>query len=61
MNKYAKNLNLKQSLFGNPHGLPNYKNSSNPYDLAILIGHCLKIPIFVKIITTKSLNVWITN
>lgn len=38
MNKYAKRLGLKQSIFANPHGLPNNRNSSNPYDIALLIG-----------------------
>jgi D-alanyl-D-alanine carboxypeptidase len=41
MNRNAKSLEMKQSFFGNPHGLPNYRNTSNPYDLSLLIAKCL--------------------
>ena len=52
MNKYAKELELKQSNFANPHGLPNYRNTSTPYDQAILISSCLEIPFFCKVVNT---------
>lgn len=52
---------MKQSFFGNPHGLPNYRNTSNPYDLSLLIAQCLQIPLFCKIVATVSYNIWITN
>jgi D-alanyl-D-alanine carboxypeptidase len=61
MNKHAKELGMKQSSFGNPHGLPNLKNTSNPFDLSILIGACLKMPLFRKIVGTQNYNIWITN
>jgi len=61
MNRYVKSMGLKQSVFGNPHGLPNYKNTSNPFDLAILISQCLKIPLFCKIVSTQTYSIWITN
>lgn len=38
MNKEAKKIGLRNSIFVNPHGLPNCRGSSNPYDIAILIG-----------------------
>ena len=30
MNKYAKNINLNNTKFGNPHGLPHPQSGSNP-------------------------------
>ena len=41
MNKYAKDLELKSSNFANSHGLPNFRNTSTPYDQALLIAACL--------------------
>jgi D-alanyl-D-alanine carboxypeptidase len=61
MNKNAKELQMKASFFGNPHGLPNFRNTSNPYDVALLIAKCLKNPLFCKIVKTQSINFWITN
>jgi D-alanyl-D-alanine carboxypeptidase len=52
---------MKQSTFNNPHGLPNLKNISNPYDVSLLISHCLKIEIFKKIISTKVYSIWVMN
>jgi serine-type D-Ala-D-Ala carboxypeptidase (penicillin-binding protein 5/6) len=61
MNANAKSLEMKQSCFGNPHGLPNFRNSSNPYDLALLIAKCLAIPLFRKVVATQQYSAWITN
>ncbi len=36
MNNYAKKLNLKNTNFANPHGLPNRANLSTAYDIFIL-------------------------
>ena len=36
MNQYAKKLNLKNTYFANPHGLPNKANLSTAYDIFIL-------------------------
>ena len=33
MNNYAKKLNLKNTIFANPHGLPNRANLSTAYDI----------------------------
>ena len=33
MNKYAKKLNLENTVFANPHGLPNRANLSTAYDI----------------------------
>lgn len=61
MNANAKSLEMRQSCFGNPHGLPNFRNSSNPYDLALLIAKCLAIPLFLKVVGTQKYSAWITN
>jgi D-alanyl-D-alanine carboxypeptidase len=52
---------MRQSYFGNPHGLPNFRNTSNPYDLSLLIAACLDIPLFLKIVSTVQYSIWITN
>ena len=36
MNKYAKELDLKNTNFANPHGLANNLNKSSSYDLGKL-------------------------
>jgi D-alanyl-D-alanine carboxypeptidase (penicillin-binding protein 5/6) len=61
MNKYAKEIDLKQSSFGNPHGLPDFRNASTPYDLAILISNCMNIPLFCKVVNTKLYKLWVQN
>jgi D-alanyl-D-alanine carboxypeptidase (penicillin-binding protein 5/6) len=61
MNKYAKLLGLKSSSFGNPHGLPNYRNTSNPYDLSLLIAQCMKISLFCRIVGTQLYKLTISN
>lgn len=52
---------MRQSTFGNPHGLPNFKTASNPYDVALLIARCLQIPLFSQIVSTASFSTWISN
>ena len=61
MNKYAKEIELKNSNFANPHGLPNFRNTSTPYDVALLTAECLKIPLFQKITNTEVKRFWIKN
>lgn len=54
MNTYANEIGLKDSTFVNVHGM--CKNKSNAKDMAILISECYKIPLFSKIVMTKSHN-----
>lgn len=61
MNTNAKELEMKLSTFGNPHGLPHFRNSSNPYQLALLVAKCMEIPLFVKIVATQNYSAWISN
>ena len=61
MNREAKKLGLMNSSFDNPHGLPNYKNTSNPFDMAILVSACMNIPLFKEIIATKIYSFWVPS
>ena len=42
MNNYAKKLNLKNTTFANPHGLPNRANLSSAYDIFKLSSKIIK-------------------
>jgi D-alanyl-D-alanine carboxypeptidase len=42
MNKTAKILGLKDTRYGNPHGLPNIDSRSTVLDIANLITLCMK-------------------
>ena len=42
MNNYAKKLNLENTTFANPHGLPNRANLSSAYDIFKLSSKIIK-------------------
>ena len=42
MNKEAKNLNLIETRFGNPHGLPHKYARSTALDISKLCMECMK-------------------
>jgi D-alanyl-D-alanine carboxypeptidase len=42
MNKEAKSLNLIETRFGNPHGLPHKYARSTAFDIAKLCIYCMK-------------------
>lgn len=46
MNKLAKELNLVNTYFVNPHGLINFNNRSSALDLASLSYHVMQKPVF---------------
>ena len=59
MNKKAKEIGMKDTLFGNPHGLDDdeieEKNYSTAYDMAILSRYSYnKLPLYREIINTKK-------
>ena len=56
MNKKAKELGMKNSVFNNPSGLDTNEegNKSTSYDLAILMSYAIKNEIFLKIINSKT-------
>lgn len=55
MNKKAKELNMNNTIFNNPHGLDDdTKNYSTAYDMSLLSKYCYKNKIYRKIISTKK-------
>lgn len=55
MNKEAQRMGMKNTKFGNPHGLPSADNFSTAHDLSILAARViLDFPEFYKIDSVKS-------
>lgn len=57
MNEYANNLNMKNTIFINPHGLENKDgigNKSTSYDMALLTSYASKNSTFREIFSTKT-------
>lgn len=54
MNDYAASLKLLNSFFDSPHGLMNPQNVSTAYDMARLTSICMQMPLFRKIVSTKT-------
>ncbi len=55
MNKKAKDIGMKNTVFNNPSGLDNEKgNYSTAYDMAILTSYAMKSDIYRKITNTKK-------
>lgn len=52
MNSYSAELNLTNSTFLNVHGM--CKNKSSARDMAVLTSECYKIPLFSKVVNTRS-------
>jgi D-alanyl-D-alanine carboxypeptidase (penicillin-binding protein 5/6) len=46
MNKFAKYLNLNNTKFSNPHGLPDKKNKSCSNDISYLCYYAMKNELF---------------
>ena len=55
MNKKAKELNMKNTTFSNPHGLDDEtKNYSTAYDMALLSSYAYKNKVYREIASTKK-------
>lgn len=54
MNKSARNLQLLNSSFSNPHGLSDINNKSTVEDIAKLSSKCLEISLFNDIVNCKE-------
>lgn len=52
MNKYAKEIELNDSTFANPHGVS--VNTSSALDVTRLASECFKIPLFCKISSSRQ-------
>lgn len=54
MNRISKELGLKDTRFGNPHGLPHTESRSTAYDVAQLTSICMNNVLFRQIVNTKE-------
>lgn len=57
MNEQAKELNLQNTHFANPHGLDADGHYTSAYDLAIITAEALKNDTFKEIVPTKNIRV----
>lgn len=58
MNKKAKQIGMKNTIFLNPHGLDEQtQNYSTAYDMALLMRYANSLPMFKKIAGTKNKTV----
>lgn len=57
INKYLKNIGLKNTNFTNPFGLDNKNHYTTPYDLLTLTRYAMKNNTFRKIVRTKSYTI----
>lgn len=57
MNEQAKELNLQNTHFANPHGLDAGGHYTSAYDLAIITAEALKNDTFKEIVSTKNIRV----
>lgn len=55
MNRYAKEIGMKNSTFSNPSGLDSKcLNYSTPYDMALLMCYAMKNKVFREIVSSKN-------
>lgn len=54
MNKFAIDLDLKNTHFANPHGLDAKGHYTSTYDLAVITNYALENPVFKEIVSTKT-------
>lgn len=54
MNEYAEMLNLKNTHFANPNGLPSENHYTTAKELAQITAYALKNPTFKTIVSTKT-------
>ncbi len=57
MNQKALELNLKDTHFSNPSGLPSETHYSTAFDMARLTVYAMKDPVFQEIVSTRSQRV----
>lgn len=61
MNQLAEELSLKNTTFGNPHGLPHPQSGSTAEEVSLLIHHCLSFPLFRQVVKCKSYRCFVEN
>ncbi len=57
MNQRARELNLTDTHFANPHGLSNENHYTTALELAIITAAAFEYPLFAEIVATKRANV----
>ncbi len=57
MNDKAKELNLKNTCFSNPHGLDAENHYTSAYDLAIITSKAMENEDFREIVSTKNMQI----
>ena len=57
MNDKARTLSMKNTRFGNPHGLDHPDNYSTAADMAKLAAYAMKNPIFLQTVSTKQIKI----
>lgn len=57
MNQTAREYQLRDTHFMNPHGLDDYGHYSTPFDLAIMLRAALNYPIIREVMQTPAINV----
>lgn len=58
MNEKARELGAENTNFVNPHGLPHSAHYTTAEDLAKITAYCLNNEMFVKIVSTKYIEVY---
>ncbi len=61
MNRLARALDLKNTRFANPHGLPHQEARSTAADIARLCCHCMKNDLFRRITNCKLFRITVRN
>ena len=61
MNRYARLLELRNSKFGNAHGLPNHDARSTATDMVKLCCICMKMELFRIIVACKFYRITVKN
>jgi D-alanyl-D-alanine carboxypeptidase len=61
MNRLARALDLKNTKFANPHGLPHQDARSTASDLARLCCHCMKNELFRRITSCRLFRATVRN
>lgn len=61
MNQNASTLDLKNTVFANPHGMSTSLNLSNARSVALLASYCMKVSTFRKVVSTKTYECKIFN
>ncbi len=57
MNRRARELNLKDTHFANPHGLEAPGHYASAYDLAVLTRQTFLVPLFREIVATREMAI----